>query len=923
MNEELKIIIRAELAQFKQAMEQAIGGLRKIKKESTSASKEIDGFTSNLNQQRKQLDDLKRKYVDLAAAHGKESKEAKDAAEAIKTLSAAYKENRNLAESLANNADALDLSLGGKESSQNVDKTKESVDDLQGSLESIRNLDLAGVLLSAFGPELRKYLRHARADFEEMATHVNYAWTGLFKNGRYYKETGEEWQGLGEAIKGFFYSSKAAGESFASGMKNVGAAVSKALSGIVGVLVVIIADLLIVIGLTKNAINIAKELKEISNAASKAGMEISTYQEWGYVLKQVGIEEDKLTDFTKKLAERQNELRDGSEDVAKAFEAIGISQEEVLGSNQEELFRKSVAGLQNIENASERTSMSFRIFSDDATDLANLLYLNNEETRSLIDNFYELGGAPSDNLINKSKELAGSTTNLSYAWQGLKNTLAEWVIPAVITVVQWLTTAVAYINAFLQGIFGVEAPTKKAAAGIENVSGGVNKVGTNAKKATGAVKELLRYTMGFDELNVIPKQSTGGSSDGGSGSSYGSGYGAGINPELPVIKIPDMSKFRAFMDEYGSLIQGIMTWSLIVIGIVLAVLGFMSGNVPLGLVGISLAGLGIGVGAAGGEESHWNKLGDAIVKVIKAVGDFFVNTWNGLMDILSTVGSWIYDNVIAPVAGFFKGLWEGIVKIFSPAINWFAELFGSIGATIESVITVIVGLFKGGWILIQTVWGVVATWFDTHIISPVAGFFSVMWEGIKTAAGWAWEGIKKVFSPVAEWFSTTFKKAWEGVKNVFSTGAKIFMGIVDGIADVFKTVVNAIIDGINKVVAVPFNAINGMLNKIRGVSVAGVKPFEGFWGYNPLAVPQIPKLATGGIATSSILANIGEAGKEAVLPLDRNTEWMDKLADRINSRNQTPTRVVLMVGEKELGYATIGAINGITQQTGTIPLYLY
>lgn len=48
-------------------------------------------------------------------------------------------------------------------------------------------------------------------------------------------------------------------------------------------------------------------------------------------------------------------------------------------------------------------------------------------------------------------------------------------------------------------------------------------------------------------------------------------------------------------------------------------------------------------------------------------------------------------------------------------------------------------------------------------------------------------------------------------------------------------------------------------------------------------VGQVPHLATGGVATSSVLANIGEAGREVVLPLENNTEWMDMLADRIGA----------------------------------------
>lgn len=81
---------------------------------------------------------------------------------------------------------------------------------------------------------------------------------------------------------------------------------------------------------------------------------------------------------------------------------------------------------------------------------------------------------------------------------------------------------------------------------------------------------------------------------------------------------------------------------------------------------------------------------------------------------------------------------------------------------------------------------------------------------------------------------------------------------------------------------------------------------------------NIQKLAKGGITTGSTLANIGEAGREAVLPLENNTEWMDVLADRIASRAQQ--KVVLNVDGRQLGMATISSINGITAETGSLPL---
>lgn len=164
------------------------------------------------------------------------------------------------------------------------------------------------------------------------------------------------------------------------------------------------------------------------------------------------------------------------------------------------------------------------------------------------------------------------------------------------------------------------------------------------------------------------------------------------------------------------------------------------------------------------------------------------------------------------------------------------------------------------WNSIVEVWNVVASWFDTNVIQPVGNFFSDMWSGLKNGASDAWEGVKDAFGAVADWFSDIFTDAWEGVKKVFSTGGEIFAGITDGIAETFKTVVNAIIGGINSVIAVPFDTINGVLNKVRGVSVAGIEPFKSLWKRNPLPVPEIPLLAKGAVlpANKPFLAMVGD-----------------------------------------------------------------
>lgn len=162
-----------------------------------------------------------------------------------------------------------------------------------------------------------------------------------------------------------------------------------------------------------------------------------------------------------------------------------------------------------------------------------------------------------------------------------------------------------------------------------------------------------------------------------------------------------------------------------------------------------------------------------------------------------------------------------------------------------------------------------------------------------------------------------FQQTWKDTKKTFSDVGTFFTGIGKSIADAvskaFKSGLNGVIGLIENKINQAIGIINGaitLINKLPGVSVRKVGKIS------------LPRLAEGGIVTDSIIANIGERGKEAVLPLENNTEWMDVLAERIAARNDTPTKVILQVGEKELGWATINSINGITKQTGGLQLIL-
>jgi hypothetical protein len=294
-----------------------------------------------------------------------------------------------------------------------------------------------------------------------------------------------------------------------------------------------------------------------------------------------------------------------------------------------------------------------------------------------------------------------------------------------------------------------------------------------------------------------------------------------------------------------------------------------------------------------------------------------VGIWEGISEVFAPAAEWINTNVIQPALAFFGEMWTKIKEIFQPAADWFKGVFDKVYNFLKPVINNIKIIVTGLWDIIKAVFSVVANWFNDKVIQPVVNKVAPLWNKLKTAASDAWEGIKSVFSKVSDFFKETFSKAWTKVKEVFSTGGKIFDGIKDGIVNAFKTIVNAIIKGINKVVAVPFNAINKVIGKIRGVSIAGISPFGGL---SDISVPEIPLLAKGGIVDSATLAVIGERGKEAVLPLENNTEWMGMLANMLYQRLGGNTPIILNVDGNTFATTAISTINRHTEQTGQLAL---
>ena len=211
-------------------------------------------------------------------------------------------------------------------------------------------------------------------------------------------------------------------------------------------------------------------------------------------------------------------------------------------------------------------------------------------------------------------------------------------------------------------------------------------------------------------------------------------------------------------------------------------------------------------------------------------------------------------------------------------------------------------------------WNAIKSYFTTNIAPK---FTLTYWKN-------KYDTIRSAASTKLNEVKTTIMNAWNNIKTWFNNNVSIKFT-----ASFWQTKFNSIKDGaksaFNGIIAVVEKAVNNIIKKINTLSwkIPDWVPSVGgkSFGFNFKTV-TIPRLAEGGIAIGSTLANIGERGKEAILPLENNTGWMDSLADRLAARMNPATKVVLKVDERELGYATINAINQNTKQTGGLKLQL-
>ena len=244
--------------------------------------------------------------------------------------------------------------------------------------------------------------------------------------------------------------------------------------------------------------------------------------------------------------------------------------------------------------------------------------------------------------------------------------------------------------------------------------------------------------------------------------------------------------------------------------------------------------------------------------------------WQGFVEVMTT----IWDGIVATVTAvwetiklIFTTAWDAIQLVWNTAISFFQNIWNGISLAFSTVAEFFSNAFTTAWNGIVTVW------------NAAVNFFSGIWDG-----------ITGVFANVGNWFADIFRSAWDAVTNIWNAAGSFFSEVWQTICNVFSdigvTIGNAIHDAV-------VSSVNGILWMVENALNAPIRLLNGaidIINYIPgvniphIAELQLPRLATGGVLDNGARAVLaGEDGAEAIVPLEKNTEWIGKVASQFNN----------------------------------------
>lgn len=442
-------------------------------------------------------------------------------------------------------------------------------------------------------------------------------------------------------------------------------------------------------------------------------------------------------------------------------------------------------------------------------------------------------------------ELKASLSALKGSWGAAFSPILNAVIPVLQTLIGWLAKAASAIAQFFAVLSG-KGTFKKAIANTGKLSDNLGGAADNAKEAK---KQL----MGIDTLNVMNDTNTGG------------GGGGGANNAFDLVdEAVDMDSFTgklalSFKDvflDWNDLTGEQIAEKIIagLTGLAGGVMGFMIGGVPGAIVG-TLAGLSIGLVADSLIFDHDGNL--SANEIFKSLLLLLMGVAGGLIGF--SLGGFAGAAIGATVGvGLALAVRDVGVEVTS---NWSES-------TLLEKFAIVLGGLAGGAIGFS-VGGPAGAALGAAmgiLLAMTINNLDLDKKWIPQVKKWLWDdGILKIL---------------EEVKYLTVVPAT---NLINGIVDKFqglKTKLSGIVDRIKNLFNFQFQLPQLRLPHIQ-VQWQDAGALAQFFGLAKIPHLSVSWYARGGIVDGATLIGAGEAGKEAIVPLERNTQWVTMVANEL------------------------------------------
>lgn len=336
---------------------------------------------------------------------------------------------------------------------------------------------------------------------------------------------------------------------------------------------------------------------------------------------------------------------------------------------------------------------------------------------------------------------------------------------------------------------------------------------------------------------------------------------------------------------------------------------------PVTLVVAALAGLGLAINKVGFDNfvttaenaitSFAEQLPGIINTIVEKIVELVPVIFNGIVTAVQAIVALLPTLIPTIVQGgiaLFNGLVQAVSQIIPVLIQAVVSLIQTLVAALPTIIpTLLQGAIDLFMAFVQAIPVIVPQLISAvgqliiALVQALPGLFTTLLTTVVGLFQGMWKSITGVFAGVGQWFQQKFSEAWKNVQKVFSGVGSFFSGVWKTITGVFTNigtsvagaVSGAIRSGLNGALATIENIINGgiglingaigLINKIPGVNIGRIGTLH------------LPRLAEGGVLNGAQTVIAGEAGPEAIIPLDKLFAQMDRMAEKMaGEKNASP-----------------------------------